>query len=102
MFLGLAWYNWLGIVGVPSIATIIGALLLLWRKITILMKAQQAQMRKQLIDDYHTYAAQGWVSDEDLSEWENQYQGYHTLGKNGVLDKRREQLLNLPNGPIIA
>ena len=61
------------------------------------MKAQQAQMRAQLLADYHSAMCDGFISEDDLQEWENQYQSYHELGQNGVLDVRREQLMQLPN-----
>lgn len=61
------------------------------------MKSQQAQMRTKLLELYHFYMNQGFISEDDLEDWENQYQAYHELGKNGVLDARREQLLKLPS-----
>lgn len=67
------------------------------KKMEILMKAQQAQMRAQLLADYHSAMRDGFISEDDLQEWENQYQSYHELGQNGVLDVRREQLMQLPN-----
>ena len=32
-----------------------------------------------------------------MEDWENQYQAYHSLGENGILDSRRAELLKLPN-----
>ena len=61
----------------------------------ILAKAQQAQMRSQLLEQYHYYMDGGWISEEHMEDWENQYQAYHSLGENGVLDSRREELLKL-------
>lgn len=93
----------LGIFGIPSIFSMvvyaIGKTIVLTKKINILMKAQQAQMRTQLLEQYHRYEAQGWISEEDLEDWENQYQGYHSLGKNGIMDARREKLIAMPNVP---
>ena len=40
----------------------------------------------------------GWISEEHMEDWENQYQAYHSLGENGILDSRRAELLKLPNG----
>ena len=39
----------------------------------------------------------GWISEEHMEDWENQYQAYHSLGENGILDSRRAELLKLPN-----
>lgn len=90
------------VLGIPSIFS-----LTLWslnccrkysRHLKILMQAQKAQMRSQLLTQYHEYELMGWVSEDDLEDWENQYKAYHELvGENGVLDARRAKLLNMPN-----
>lgn len=91
----------MGVIGIPSIFAIV-----LWclktclsfgEKMKILMGSQQAQMRNTLLFLYEKYKEQGWISNDDLENWENQYQSYHALGKNGVLDNRRTQLFDLPN-----
>lgn len=64
------------------------------------MESQQAQMRSQLLNQYKIYINRGWIDLEDLDDWENQYQKYHMLGANGVLDSKRDALLKLPNAPI--
>lgn len=86
----------LSIIGVPSIITIIGFLVKLARQVKILMKAQQAQMRSALLQLYYKYTSQGWIYQDDLDDFENQYQSYHALGKNGVMDAKREEILKLP------
>lgn len=86
----------LSIIGVPSLVTIIGFLIKLWQQVTILMKAQQAQMRSNLLQQYYRYMEQGWIYQDDLDDFENQYQSYHALGKNGVMDTKRDELLKLP------
>lgn len=92
---------WLGALGIPSIFT-----MTLWcirncmhytKQLKVLAKAQQAQMRSQLLEQYHFYMEDGWISEEHMEDWENQYRAYHSLGENGILDSRREQLLMLPN-----
>lgn len=67
------------------------------KRLKVLAESQQAQMRSQLLSQYKVYMEQGWISLDDLDDWENQYQKYHLLGENGVLDTKREQLLMLPN-----
>lgn len=93
--------NVMSLVGFPTIFTIV-----LWvinlcfkyaKQINILMKSQQAQMRTKLLELYHEYANRGWITEDELEDWENQYQAYHELGKNGILDARRNFLLSLPN-----
>lgn len=93
--------SWLGILGIPSIFTMtvwcIRSCMHYTKQLKVLAKAQQAQMRSQLLEQYHHYMDGGWISEEHMEDWENQYQAYHSLGENGVLDSRREALLKLPN-----
>lgn len=65
------------------------------RQMKTLMTAQQAQMRGQLLKDYYKYVERGYIYEAELEDWENQYQAYHSLGANGIMDKRRERLFNL-------
>lgn len=65
------------------------------KQMRVLMNAQQAQMRSQLLRDYYYYTRRGYVYEAELADWENQYQAYHSLGANGIMDKRRERLLEL-------
>ena len=92
---------WLGMLGIPSIfamtAWCIRSCMHYTKQLKILAKAQQAQMRSQLLEQYHFYVDDGWISEEHMEDWENQYNAYHTLGENGILDSRREELLKLPN-----
>ncbi len=98
--------TYLGALGVPSIFAMtmwcIRCCLQYSRQLKVLVKAQQAQMRSQLLEQYHFYMNDGWISEEHMEDWENQYQAYHSLGENGVLDKRRDALLELPNSKETA
>lgn len=87
----------MGVIGLPSIFALAGYMVSVGKRINILMKAVQAQMRDNLMRQYHKHMAAGFISDDDIKEWENQYQAYHALGQNGVMDKRRTDLLNLPS-----
>ena len=59
-------------------------------------KAIQAILRDRLYSLSNKYLNKGWVSKEELDNFENIYQQYHNLGKNGVMDSRREKVLDLP------
>ena len=95
--------SWLGILGIPSIFTMtiwcIKSCIRYTRQLKVLAKAQQAQMRSQLLEQYHNYIKDGYISEEHMEDWENQYQAYHSLGENGILDSRRETLVKLPSVP---
>ena len=92
--------------GVPSIfcmtAWCIKACVKFAKDLTILQKAQKAQMRAQLLEKYEFYSDRKWVSQMELDEWNNQYDAYHELvGPNDVLDDRKKNLIKLPNHPPI-
>lgn len=89
----------LGLLGIPSIFTLIVFISKRvkedTKQIKILMAAQQAQMRSQLLKDYYHYKNRGFIYEAELKDWLNQYEAYHSLGANGIMDKRKETLLNL-------
>lgn len=91
--------NFLAVLGVPTIFAVVVALAKKVGKyssqIKVLMNAQQAQMRSQLLKDYYTYTKRGYVLESELEDWESQYQAYHSLGANGILDSRRDALMKL-------
>ena len=91
--------NIFAILGFPTVFAIVIAILKKMGKfqnqIKILMNSQQAQMRSQLLKDYYTYKRRGFVYEAELSDWMSQYDAYHSLGANGIMDKRKEALLDL-------
>ena len=90
----------MAVLGIPTISTlVIGVIHTIkaqGKRISILMEAQQAQMRRDLMQDYRKHKQNGWITPDAMDEWEKQYQAYHQLGLNGVLDARRQELLSLP------
>ncbi len=104
-------YQWISIIGVPSLLSMVA-----WAikqilnirkenkkrmqdqdaKIDLLMAAHQIQLRDSLMSKYKKYMKYGGITAEDMELWEDMYQRYHALGKNGVMDARRDQLLQLP------
>lgn len=85
--------------GVPSLCALatyfVKACVKFSKKIDILMNAQQKQMRRELTIDFRKYIEQGYIEDDDLDMWEASYQAYHSLGKNGIMDERRQRLIAL-------
>ena len=91
--------NFIAVLGFPTVFAMVAALTKKTKKyaeqIKTLMNAQQAQMRSQLLKDYYKYKDRGYIYEAELEDWENQYKAYHSLGANGIMDKRREMLFNL-------
>ena len=84
--------NILAILGFPTVFAIVLSIL---KKIKILMKAQQEQMRGQLLKDFYFYKERGFIYEHEAVDWELQYMAYHSLGANGIMDKRREALMSM-------
>lgn len=91
--------NFIAVLGFPTVFAMVAALTKKTKKyaeqIKILMNAQQAQMRSQLLKDYYKYKERGFVYEAELQDWLNQYEAYHSLGANGIMDKRKETLMNM-------
>lgn len=64
--------------------------------IQILKKGNQAGLRHNLLEIYKTWYVKGYCPQDIKDDFENQYQSYHNLGANGVMDVYREELLALP------
>ena len=91
--------NLLALFGVPSLCACAGyfakACFKFNKKQDILMNALQKMMRRDLTQDYHKYMEQGFIDDDDLDSWIENYDAYHALGQNGVMDSRRDDLIRL-------
>lgn len=97
----MTWYNVLIVVGVPSIFTVIWQLI--FKKIEqktddrrILYRSIQALLRDRLMTEYKYHMANGQISMADRDNYENMYSCYHNLGKNGVMTKYYDEVMNLP------
>lgn len=64
--------------------------------LTLVKKGTQATCRNDLEEMFAIAEKQGYCSNEDKQKFEATYQAYHMLGKNGVMDAKREKLLAMP------
>lgn len=96
MDLGNAIFTVSSFIGFPSLLALFVYLV---KRTHALTAGVQAMLRDRLRYLGKKYVTQGWVSMEDKEDWENMYQQYHGLGKNGVMDGLRERVLNLQTEP---
>lgn len=107
-------YQWLCVAGVP---TIIGLLIGIFIKRPIERRVQEAEaaalenrqkseaialgvqalLRDRLLQGYKHYEAQGWAEYDDKSNMDNMYLQYHNLGENGVMTRRHEHFMAMPD-----
>ena len=89
----------MALIGVPTLfacaSYFIKACVKFSKKIDVLMNAVQKQMRRELTQDYHKYMTAKHIDDDDLDLWISNFDAYHSLGANGVMDSRREDLIRL-------
>lgn len=97
-------YQWLCLLGVPSIVTalfayIVGELKRSKKEYKALKSGLQALLRAQMIRDYNTYSEKGYAPLYARENFENCWQHYHSLGVNGVMDNIHEKFMELPTFP---
>ena len=59
-------------------------------------RGTQALLRDRLLQGYHFFKRRGVVSYGEARNYENMYEAYHTLGKNGIMDVVFEQFKKIP------
>ena len=67
-----------------------------WR---LLKKGIQALLKNDLKVRYDYWLDEGYALEDAREDLEAEYQIYHALGKNGVMDDRRQRFLSLPKEP---
>jgi hypothetical protein len=95
-------YQVLCLVGIPSIFSAIVAFLMGkviggFRRMEALERGVQAILRDRLYQAYNHFTEKGYAPLYARENFENMYQQYHNLGKNGVMDDIRKKFLELPS-----
>ena len=65
----------------------------------LLKKGIQALLKNDLKVRYDYWMEEGYAPEDAKDDLESEYQIYHLLGKNGVMDTRRAKFLKLPTEP---
>ena len=80
-----------------ALAPIVGTLQTITTDLGYLKKGTQATCRNDLEDIFKKAEKDGYCSNEDKQRFEQTYQAYHSLGKNGVMDAKHAKILGLPD-----
>ncbi len=64
--------------------------------IELLKKSMQSILRHELYEMYFKFMKKGFATSEEKQDFENLWNNYHNLGKNGVMNKYRDKVLSLP------
>lgn len=62
----------------------------------LMKRAMQKDIRRSLRQDAQLYRNRGYASHQEKTEFDELYWVYHNLGKNGVVDRDHEDVMNLP------
>ena len=93
-------YQWLCLLGIPSIITGMLAFVRLQMKQNKAIKlGLQAILRDRLLKAYQFYMHQGYASYDEKSNVRNLYDQYEILGPNGIMQRKHDAFLNLPDEP---
>ena len=65
----------------------------------LIKKGIQALLKNDLKVRYDYWLDQGYAPEDAREDLEAEYQIYHSLGKNGVMDDRRKRFLAQPKEP---
>ena len=102
-------YQWLCLLGVQGIITLILSWVISKKLNTADAKAEQAKretaaiaegvkalLRDRLLQGYKHYIEKGWADMDDRSNMENVWRQYHALGGNGDMNDLRRTFRHLP------
>lgn len=93
-------YQWLCVLGIPSIIAGLFSFIALQVKQNKAMRlAVQAILRDRLLQAYTFYSHQGWATYDDKANIQNIYKQYEVLGENGIMDRKHQHFLELPDEP---
>ena len=91
-------YQWLCVLGIPSLViSSFGIIISQFRQLKALKLGLQAILRDRLLQAYHFYKHQGWASYDDKQNVLNLYTQYEILGPNGIMERKHNEFLALPD-----
>ena len=68
-----------------------------WKRLNALEKGIQALLRAQMISDWNHYSEKGFAPIYAKENFENCWQQYEALGKNGVMSGIHKDFMALPD-----
>lgn len=90
-------YQWLCLFSVPAV--LLAVFKMLFSQIRAIKKGLQALLRAQLLAEYNKWTDLGYAPIYARQNFENCWEQYHALGKNGVMDDLHAKFLQLPVEP---
>lgn len=94
-------YQILCLFGIPAVVSSAGAFIASKftnniKRVEALERGVQALLRDRLYQSYTYYSEKGFAPIQARENFENMWQQYHNLGKNGVMDGIHIKFMELP------
>lgn len=93
----MTFYQWLCLFSVPALLA--AAVKIAFSQIKSVRLGVQALLRAQLVSEYNKWEERGWAPIYARQNFENCWEQYHNMGKNGVMDDLHARFLALPTEP---
>ena len=68
--------------------------------LALLKKGSQASLRHNIYEVYDAWIEKGYCPRDVKADFDNLYQNYHAMGKNGVMDKCYKDLMDLADHEV--
>jgi len=91
-------YNWLSLFGIPGIiAGLFGFIIAQVKQNHAIKLGLQAILRDRLLQAYEYYGHRGWANYDEKQNVLNLYTQYEVLGPNGIMERKHNAFLALPD-----
>lgn len=91
-------YNWLSLFGIPGIiAGLFGFIIAQVKQNNAIKLGLQAILRDRLLQAYEHYGHRGWANYDEKQNVLNLYTQYEVLGPNGIMERKHNAFLALPD-----
>ena len=93
-------YQWLCVLGIPSlIAAGAGLIVNQYHQLKAVKLGLQAMLRDRLLQAYEFYGHRGYADYDEKAHVMNLYKQYEALGPNGIMQRKHNRFLELPDEP---
>ena len=93
-------YQWLCLLGIPSlIAAATGLIVNQYHQLKAVKLGLQAMLRDRLLQAYEFYGHRGYADYDEKANVMNLYKQYEALGPNGIMQRKHNRFLELPDEP---
>jgi hypothetical protein len=91
-------YQWLCLLGIPGLV-VAGAGLIVnqYHQLKAVKLGLQAILRDRLLQAYEFYARRGFADYDEKANVVNLYEQYEALGPNGIMQRKHDAFLSLPD-----